>query len=168
MNKTIITVAPTGSWTTKKNNPNIPFTPEEIAEDVYQSWKAGAAIAHLHMRDDNGNPTMDLALFRETVKLIRGRCDIIINLTSTGDENATDEQRQIHLKELLPEIATFNCGSMNWMHRGLLVNHPDFLRKLGMTMQEVKVKPELEIFDLGMIYNSLYYLNEGILKEPAH
>ena len=70
--KTIITVATTGAWPKKENNPNVPMTPREIAEDVYDCWQAGAAIAHLHMRDDEGNGSMDTAKFRETVEILRG------------------------------------------------------------------------------------------------
>ena len=155
MKKTIITIAPTGAWPTKKNNPNVPMTPKEIAEDVYKCYKAGAAIAHLHMRDDEGKGTMDKEKFEETVKLIKEKCDIVINCTTSGDLNATDESRQAHLKSIKPEMASFDCGSMNWMNSGLFINHPKFLEELGQTMQECGVKPEIEIFDAGMIYNAL-------------
>ncbi len=168
MSKTIITVAPTGAWPTKENNPNIPMTPEEIAEDVYECYKAGAAIAHLHMRDDEGKGTMSKEKFSETVALIREKCDIVLNLTTSGDLNATDETRQAHLKLLKPEMASYDCGSMNWMHNSLFINHPKFLEELGLTMQKYEVKPEIEIFDAGMIYNSLYYLKNGVLKAPLH
>jgi uncharacterized protein (DUF849 family) len=166
--KTIITVATTGAWPTKKENPNIPLTPEEIANDVYECYKAGAAVAHLHMRDDEGKGTMSKEKFEETVALIREKCDIVINLTTSGDLNATDETRQAHLKSIKPEMASYDCGSMNWMHNSLFINHPKFLEELGHTMQENGVKPEIEIFDAGMIYNSLYYLKKGVLKAPVH
>lgn len=169
-NKTIITVAPTGAWPTKENNPNIPMTPQEIADDVYECWKAGAAICHLHMRDDEGKGTMDTKKFEETVKLIKEHkdCDIVINLTTSGDLNATDETRQAHIKSVKPELASYDCGSMNWMHNSLFINHPHFLEQLGMTMQECGTKPEIEIFDAGMIYNSMYYAKKGVLKTPCH
>lgn len=167
-NKTIITVAPTGAWPTKKHNPNIPMTPLEIADDVYECWKAGAAIAHLHMRDEQGKGTMDADLFEETIRLIRSRCDIVINCTTSGDLEATDESRQAHLKRLRPEIASYDCGSMNWMHNSLFINHPRFLEELGYTMQEYHVKPEIEIFDAGMLYNSFYYIKKGVLQAPLH
>ncbi len=77
--KTIITAAVTGAWPKKENNPNVPMTPSEIADDVYACWKAGAAIAHLHMRDDNGNGTMDKNKFIETVNLIHERYPIAIS-----------------------------------------------------------------------------------------
>lgn len=166
--KTIITVATTGAWPSKKDNPNIPLTPKEIAEDVYECYKAGAAVAHLHMRDDEGKGTMSKEKFEETVALIREKCDIVINLTTSGDLNATDETRQAHLKSIRPEMASYDCGSMNWMHNSLFINHPKFLEELGNTMNEYGVKPEIEIFDAGMVYNSLYYVKKGILKTPLH
>lgn len=168
MEKTIITVAPTGAWPTKEHNPNIPLTPKEIAEDVYECYRAGAAIAHLHMRDNEGKGTMDEEKFKETVELIREKCDIVLNLTTSGDLNATDDTRQAHLKSLKPELASYDCGSMNWMHKSLFINHPKFLEKLGITMNENGIKPEIEIFDAGMVYNSLYYLKKGVLKGPLH
>ena len=169
--KTIITVATTGAWPKKENNPNVPMTPAEISEDIFACWKAGAAIAHLHMRDDNGNGTMDKAKFEETVKLLRANhpeCDIILNMTTSGDLYATDETRQIHLKELRPELGTFDCGSMNWMNSSLFINSPKFLEELGLNMQEWGVKPEIEAFDPGMIANAAYYLKKGVLKAPLH
>ncbi len=168
MGKTIITVATTGAWPTKKDNPNIPLTPEEIAEDVYQCYKAGAAIAHLHMRDDQDQGTMDKERFEKTVQLIREKCDIVLNLTTSGDLDATDETRQAHLKSIKPELASYDCGSMNWMHQTVFLNTPSFLEELGHTMQAYGVKPEIEIFDGGMVYNSLYYLKKGVLKAPLH
>ena len=169
--KTIITVATTGAWPKKENNPNVPLTPEEIAEDVYECWKAGAAIAHLHMRDDAGNGSMDVARFRETVKLLRTNhpdCDIILNMTTSGALVANDDQRKIHLKELRPEMGTFDCGTMNWMHTAVFENSPKFLETLGKDMQEWGVKPEVECFDPGMIGNAAYYVKKGVLKAPVH
>lgn len=168
MAKTIITVATTGAWPTKEHNPNIPLTPKEIAEDVYECYKAGAAIAHIHVRDAEGKGTMSKEVFEETVSLIREKCDIVLNLTTSGDLNATNETRQAHLKSLRPEMASYDCGTMNWMHNSIFENHPKFLEELGLTMQEYGVKPEIEIFDAGMVYNSLYYLKKGILKAPLH
>lgn len=170
MDKLIITVAPTGAWPKKENNPAVPMTPEEIANDVYECWKAGAAVAHLHMRDDAGNGTMSKEKFEKTVELIRAHkdCDIILNLTTSGDLHATEETRQLHLKSIKPEMASYDCGSMNWLHTGLFLNPPAFLEELGITMQENGVKPEIEAFDPGMIANAAYYLKKGILKAPLH
>jgi len=169
--KTIITVALTGAWPKKENNPNVPMTPQEIADDIYDCWQAGAAIAHMHMRDDQGNGTMSVDKFRETVTLLREQhpdCDIVLNMTTSGDLNATDGTRQIHLKELRPEMGSYDCGSMNWLNSGLFINSPKFLEELGMNMQEWGVKPEIEAFDPGMIGNAAYYVKKGVLKTPVH
>ena len=169
--KTIITVALTGAWPKKENNPNVPMTPQEIADDIYDCWQAGAAVAHMHMRDDEGNGTMDVNKFRETVTLLREQhpdCDIVLNMTTSGDLHATDETRQIHLKELRPEMGSYDCGSMNWLNSGLFINSPAFLEELGKNMQEWGIKPEIEAFDPGMIGNAAYYVKKGILKEPVH
>ena len=168
MPKTIITVAPTGAWPTKRAQPNIPLNPREIADDVYQCWQAGAGIAHLHMRDASGKGTMDKERFRETVTLIREKCDIVINLTTSGDLNATDESRMAHLIALKPDMASYDAGTMNWAHSTMFVNHPAFLEKLGKVMLENGVKPEIEVFDAGMFYNAVYYVKQGVLKAPCH
>lgn len=167
-NKTIITVAATGAWPTKKDNPAIPLTPQEIADDVCECYQAGAAVAHLHMRDENGAGSMDKNKFKETVDLIRAKCNIVLNLTTSGDLNATDETRMAHLELIRPELASYDCGSMNWLHSSVFLNTPKFLEKLGLAMQEYGVKPEIEIFDGGMVSNSLYYLKKGALKAPLH
>ncbi len=93
MEKLIITVAPTGAWPTKKNNPNVPLQPEEIAEEVYRSWQAGASIAHIHVREDDGTPGMNFEKFKETVELIREKCDIVLNLTTSGGLDLKEEDR---------------------------------------------------------------------------
>ena len=170
--KTIITVATTGAWPKKENNPNVPMTPAEIAEDIYACWKAGAAIAHMHMRDDEGNGAMDKDKFRETVELLRGNhpdCDIILNMTTSGAASFPNEEcRYEHIVELRPEMASYDCGSMNWMHTGLFLNPPAFLEKLGKIMEDNHIKPEIEAFDPGMIANAQYYLKKGVLKAPLH
>lgn len=169
-NKRVICVAITGSWPTKEDNPNLSITPQEIAEDVYESWKAGAAIAHIHVRNDDGTPSTDFNRYKETVDLIRAKkdCDICINITSSGSVGFGDEERIYPLQQLLPEMASYDAGTMNWQHRTIFENHPRFLEKLGLALQEYNIKPEIEIFDAGMVYNALYYLKKGILKAPSH
>jgi uncharacterized protein (DUF849 family) len=170
-NKTIITAALTGAWPKKENNPNVPMTPSEIADDVYDCWKAGAAIAHLHMRDDEGNGTMSSAKFEETLKLIKERypdCDIVLNLTTSGDIHADDDSRLAHVEKLKPEMASYDCGTMNWMNSGVFLNTPKFLERCGILFQKLNIKPEIEAFDPGMIANAAYYLKKGVLKAPLH
>jgi uncharacterized protein (DUF849 family) len=168
MASTIVTVATTGAWPTKEHNPAIPLTPKEIAEDVFECWQAGAAIAHLHMRDDQGRGTMDAGRFAETVGLIREKCDIVLNLTTSGDLEATDETRMAHLIALKPELASYDAGTMNWMHSSIFMNHPKFLEKLGRTMTELGIRPEIEVFDAGMLYNAQHYMKQGVIQSPGY
>lgn len=168
MAKTIITVAITGGMGTKKENPNHPVTPEEIAKSVIEAWKAGAAIAHLHMRDDQQRGTMDLERFRKTIKLIREQgCDIILNLTTAGGIGLTEDERMAVVPEFKPELATYDCGTMNF---GPFVfdNNPRFLEKLGTLIHENGSKPEVECFDASHIENAKFYIKKGVLKEPVH
>ena len=168
-NKVILTVAPTGAWPTKKETPYVPLQPREIADEIYACWKAGASIAHKHVRDDEDKSSMSFEKIEETVGYIRETdWDIVINLTTSGQLGLDDEARMKHVIELKPDIASYDCGSMNWMHSTVFENSPRFLEKLGLAMQENNVKPEIEIFDAGMIYNALYYLKKGILKAPLH
>ena len=129
--KTIISAALTGAVTPKSKNPNVPCTPQEIAEDAIKCWKAGAAIVHLHMRDDEFRGTMDKERFRETVKRIKGESDVVINLTSSGEINVPHERRMEHIADLKPEIATFDAGSINVLPDGIFDNTASFLTKLG-------------------------------------
>ena len=174
MDQVIITAALTGAVTPKAKNAHIPITPEEIAADAYACWKAGAAMVHLHMRADDGLGAMDKEKFRETIRLIRSHqdCDVIINCTSSGasaEHPATDEERMAHHQELEGiEMGSYDAGTFNWMPGGVFVNSPQFLEKLGDLYMEKGIKPELEIFDAGMIYNTLYYLKKGVLKAPCH
>lgn len=169
-NKRVITAAITGSWPTREQNPNLSITPEEIAADVYECWKAGAAIAHIHVRNDDGTPSTDFEKYKETIEKIRAYkdCDICINITSSGSVGFGDEERIYPLQKLLPEMASYDAGTLNWQHRTIFENHPRFLEKLGYALIESNIKPEIEIFDAGMIYNAIYYMKKGVLKAPCH
>lgn len=172
MNKTIITVALTGAVT--PTGYRIPETPEQIAEDAYQCWKSGAAIVHLHMRDENGLGTMDKERFRRTIELIKAHkdCDVIINCTSSGaapQNPVTDEERFAHHMEI-PEIemGSFDAGTFNWMPNSVFMNSPQFLEKLAKCYAEKRIKPEFEIFDAGMLGIAEYYVKKGMLTAPCH
>lgn len=169
-NKRVITAAITGSWPTREQNPNLSITPEEIAADVYECWKAGAAIAHIHVRNDDGTPSTDFMKYKETIERIRAYkdWDICINITSSGSVGFGDEERIYPLQKLLPEMASYDAGTLNWQHRTIFENHPRFLEKLGHALIESNIKPEIEIFDAGMIYNAIYYMKKGVLKAPCH
>jgi len=168
-NKIILSVAPTGAWPSRQDNPNIPLQPNEIADEVYACWKAGASVAHIHVRDNDDKSSMNFDKFKETVGYIRATdCNIVINLTTSGQLGLEDEDRMRHIIDLKPELASYDCGSMNWLHSSVFENSPVFLEKLGIVMQMNEIKPEIEVFDTGMVYNALYYLKKGILKEPLY
>ena len=170
-NKRIITVATTGAWPKKENNPNVPLQPDEIAEEIYQCWKLGASVAHVHVRDEEGNDSMKVETFKKVLNLLKGNhpdCDIVVNLTAAGGIANTEEDRMAPFKTLKPEMASFDCGTMNWMYMGVFENNPKFLEKMGHAMQEAGVKPEIEVFDPSMINDAAYYLKKGILKAPLH
>lgn len=166
--KVILTVACTGAWPKKTDTPYIPLTPQEEADEIVACCEAGASVAHIHVRDDNFNASMDFDKFAETVKLVRERCDIVINLTTSGGIGLEDEVRIKPFRELKPEMASYDCGSMNWQNNCVFENSPQFLEKLALEMNAVDVKPEIEIFDAGMVYNALYLLKKGFLKAPLH
>ncbi|MBS4192709.1 3-keto-5-aminohexanoate cleavage protein [Bacillus sp. FJAT-49705] len=167
MEKLIITAAVTGGITSRKDNPNLPITPDEIAQEVYDCWKAGASIAHIHARENDGSPSQRVELYQEIVSKIRERCDIIINLTTTGwGQSGKEEDRWNHLV-CKPEMSTFTPGSMN-RKDSVMINHPSFVRKLAEKTNENGIKPEIEIFDFGMIDQAVKLAKQGFLKPPLH
>lgn len=170
-NKRIISVATTGAWPKKENNPDVPLQPDEIAEEIYQCWKIGAAVAHIHVRDKEGNDSMEVETFKEVIDLLHNNhpdCDVILNLTSAGGIANSEEARMAPFIRLKPEMASFDCGTMNWMYFGIFNNNPPFLEKMGKAMLEAGVKPEIEVFNPAMIHDAAYYLKKGFLKAPLH
>ena len=170
-NDVIISAALTGAVTPKDINEHIPLTPEEIAEDAYRCWQQGAAVVHLHMRDDQGLGTMDSKRFAETIRLLRGYrdCDVIINCSTSGDSRASDAQRMEHVATLNGiEMASWDAGSFNWMPCGVFANSPQFLGRLGEILTERGIKPEVEIFDSGMLGVAGYFAEQGKLRSPLH
>ncbi|NLH82717.1 MAG: 3-keto-5-aminohexanoate cleavage protein [Phyllobacteriaceae bacterium] len=169
--RVVVTAALTGAVTPKDINEFIPLTPAEIAADAYACWKAGAAVVHLHMRDDAGVGTMSADKFAETIRLIRAHedCDVVVNCTTSGDNRATDAERMHHVATLDGvEMASYDAGSFNWMPGGVFMNSPKFLGELGETMMKRGVKPEIEIFDAGMLGVAEYFMKKGRLATPGH
>ena len=170
--KIIITAALCGAGTTKKQTEHVPVTPEEIAADAVACAKAGAAIIHFHARDENGANTMETDRFIQIIEFVREECakanvDIVVNLTTSGSKFPED-MRLAHLPILMPEMCSYDPGTMNWANSYVFVNTPQFLERLGTLSQELVIKPELEIFDGGMMGNCDYYFKKGFLKEPMH
>lgn len=169
----IISAALTGAITTQAEAPALPITPQEIAADVVACARAGAAIAHIHVRDEQGEGTMDLGAFVRTYEAIQtavrqAGVDIILNLTTSGSGTATEEDRLAHLKRLRPEMCSFDAGSLNWAGDIVFMNPPAFLRRLGSTTMELGIKPEIEVFDTNMIKNAVRCAKQGHLAEPLH
>jgi 3-keto-5-aminohexanoate cleavage enzyme len=172
MSKLIITCALCGVGTTKDQNPHVPISPDEIAADGLECVKAGASILHVHVRDAKGVNVMDKDIFAEVVGKIRDKVaaaglDVVINVTTSGSK-FTYEQRMSHLALVKPEMCSYDPGTMNWANSYVFLNEPKFLEELGTLTQELGVKPEIEIFDAGMIGNTNHYLKKGFLQEPLH
>lgn len=165
MEKLIITVATTGSGTPLEKCPYLAVTPKQIADEVYECYLAGASVAHIHVRDDKGGRSMDFERFRETVERIRDKCDILINLTTSGME--FPEEVRLKPLQLYPDLASFNAGSMNFGN-GVFVNKEDMMQRFAQTMTKYHVKPEIECYDAGMVENSLRLHREGYLNAPLH
>jgi 3-keto-5-aminohexanoate cleavage enzyme len=169
MDKLIITAAITGSRMTRDVAPYIPITPDEIAQSAIECWDAGAAIVHIHVRDPKtGLGTQDLNLFRQVVEPLRERTDLLLCLTTSGipGHNLAIEERLKPL-ELEPELASFDAGSIN-LGGSAFINTPEFLEAAAKSMKEKGVKPELEIFDVGMMVACLQMRDQGYLEEPLH
>lgn len=166
MEQVIVSVATTGSPGTKAQNPNLPITPEEIAADAVRCWQLGAAIVHVHVRDDAGLVTCDPARYARVVELIRAQgCDIIVNMsTGGGAGRTTDDDRRAPLT-LGPEIASFDAGSVNFGDR-VFINSPQFLDQLARDMRQYGVKPEIECFESGMIENARRLIDTGLIAPP--
>jgi 3-keto-5-aminohexanoate cleavage enzyme len=160
----ILTAALTGPIATKADNPALPTTPEEIAGAARLAWEAGAAVAHVHLRDDDGRPTADLEVARRTVGLIEEACPVLIQL-STGVGLDVPHEDRIKLVEARPRMATLNVCSMSF-GAGEFRNPPEGVRRLAARMMELGIKPEIEIYDSGHLEVALSLLAEGLLVEP--
>ncbi len=166
MYKIVITCAITGAETTRQDNRNLPVTPEEIGQAAYDAYNAGASIIHLHVRDKDGLPTQDLKIFKETIEIIRRKCDIVIEVTTGGAVGMSLDER-IQPLQLEPEIASLDCGTINFGDE-YIVNTLPMIKKVAGIMQDHNIRPTLECFDLSHIDSSLALIKEGILKEPFH
>jgi len=169
MEKLIITVGITGSRITRQQTPHIPILPEEIAQSGIEAWRAGASILHIHVRDPRtGLGAQDLSVFKEVVDRIRSETDVILCLTTSGipGRNLEFRERLVPLS-LNPELVSFDAGSIN-MRENVFLNPPEFLELLAKETLEKGIKPELEVFEVGMVETCIRYLEKGLLKPPLH
>lgn len=169
MEKLMITAAVTGSRNTKDISPYIPITPEEIAQSCIECWRAGASIVHIHVRDlETTLGTQNYDLYKRVVDPVREQTDLLLSLTTSGiaGRNLPYEERLIPLA-FKPELASFDAGSIN-LGGGVFSNPPDFLNVASAKMIESGVKPEIEVFDLGMAITALNMNKKNQIKSPMY
>lgn len=168
MEKLIITAAICGAEVTKEHNPAVPYTVEEIVREAESAYKAGASIIHLHVREDDGTPTQSKERFKECMEAIKEKCpDVIIQPSTGGAVGMTDEER-LQPTELYPEMATLDCGTLNFGGDEIFVNTENTIINFANIMNERNIKPEIEVFDKGMIDYAIRFNKKGIIKSPMH
>jgi 3-keto-5-aminohexanoate cleavage enzyme len=175
MDKVIVTAALTGVLATRDHCPAIPYTPKEIGDEAKRAADAGAAIVHIHARTPDGRPEWSVETFAEIFGEVRARTDVIINF-STGGVGVPAEERVAHLRDLRPEMAALNMGSMNYaiysekkkaFHHDLVFANPFKDIQLFLeTMKNAQVRPEMECFDTGHIGNTRPLIDMGLLTPP--
>ena len=185
-NEVIVTCAVTGAGDTLGKHPEVPVTPEQISNAAIAAAKAGASVAHVHVRDpETGLGSRDVNLFKEVVERIRdSKTDVVINLTAgmggdwvpsednpsmpgPGTDMIGPEERLAHVKEIHPEICSLDCGTMNFGNGNeIYISPPGYLREMASMIQEWGVKPELEVFELGQIRFAKQMIKEGLINEP--
>lgn len=192
MNKVVITAAITGAIHTTSMSDYLPITPEQIIEETVRACEAGASVAHIHVRDPKtGQPSSDQKMFREVGEKIKSRCDIVIGFTTGGALGMTIPERLAVVNNLKPEIASFTPGSLNFALFPMLEKTKNFkfdwekpfiegtenivfantfktMREYGAAFDAAGTKPELEVFDVGMIHNIDFMIKRGQLKPPVY
>jgi 3-keto-5-aminohexanoate cleavage enzyme len=167
MEKLIITVALTGNVPTKEMNPNVPVTPDEIAADVKRCFEAGASVFHVHARDSNHKPTLDIGVYKANVRRIKALASEVIIQLSTGARAGKQWEDRARPIRLLPEMGSFTTGSNN-LPGIVYENSPQFIDYLARVYQETGVRPEIEVFETGMINNALFLQKKGLIQPPLH
>jgi uncharacterized protein (DUF849 family) len=162
----VITVAITGALPKKKDNPAVPVTPAEQVESAHEAFEAGAALVHIHVRNPDESPGSDPELYGRVQEGVRKHCPGMIVQFSTGGRGREQSARGAMLY-LKPDMASLATGSVNFPN-GIYENPPDFVEGLAKTMLEHDIKPEIEVFDLAMLYNAANLLKKGLLKDPPH
>lgn len=167
MEKLIITAAVCGAEVTREQTPYIPITPEEIAQEAYLSYKAGASIVHIHVRDENGRPTQDVKIFKKVVELTRAKCPELILQVSTGGAVGMTADERVQSIYSGAEMASLDTGTTNFGD-DIFVNDMPLIRHFASKMAEINVMPEFECFELGHLSNALKVVKEGIIKGHIH
>jgi len=177
--KVIICAALAGAGTFKNQNPAVPYTPQEFADEAEKCYKAGAAMVHVHARQEDGMPTHDHALIKTTHDAIKARCpNLIVNLSSAVGMGKTPEQRISQIMHVKPEMASLNTNTMNFSivdrKTGAIFvdyvfeNTFTMLQDFGKAMEGVGVKPEIEVYDMGGLDNTLLIMKQGFFTTPMN
>ena len=162
MEKLIITAAICGAEVTKEHNPAVPYTKEEMIREAKSAYDAGAAVIHVHVRWDDGTPTQDKDRFAEILPAIQEACPGAILIPSTGGATGMTPEERLQPTELMPEMATLDCGTCNFGD-DIFVNSLPTLRAFGQRMIENKIKPEFECFEVGHIETALELAAKGLV-----
>jgi len=166
MKPLILTAALVGAELSRKEQPSLPLSPEEIARSGLEAVQAGASVLHVHVRDEQGRPTCSLEVFREVIRLIRRQADPILQV-STGGAIGDGEEERLRVLDCGPDMASLSTGSVNFGDEVFLNPRP-FIERLARAMLEKNIKPELEIFDAAMLETGLKLVERGLVKPPPH
>lgn len=167
-NKVIITAAISGAEVTKEMNPAVPYTLEEYVREAKAAYEAGAAIIHLHARWDDGTPTQDRERFRVLINAIQEACPNVIIQPSTGGATGMTAEERLQPTELNPEMATLDCGTLNFGGDEIFVNTENMIIEFAARMKERGIKPELECFDKSHVDMALRLVRKGHIPTPLH
>jgi len=166
--KLVITAAISGAEVTKENNPAVPYTIAEIAREARLAYNAGASIIHLHVREDDGTPTQSLDRFEAAFAAIREECPELIIQPSTGGAVWMSNAERLTPVQLKPEMATLDCGTLNFGGEEIFTNTENTVIEFARAMREMGIKPELEVFDRGMVQLAKRVLEMGLLEGNPH
>ncbi len=168
MEKLIITAAISGAEVTKEMNPAVPYTKAEFVREARSAYNAGASIIHLHVRTDDGKPTQDKARFAEIIDAIKKEIPDVIIQPSTGGAVGMSNDERLQPTELKPEMATLDCGTLNFGGDEIFENTENTIKYFGQRMIALGIKPELEVFDKSMIEMALRLHKKGFIQAPMH
>lgn len=168
MEKLIITACICGAEVTKEQNPAVPYTVEEIAREAKSAYDAGASLIHLHVREDDGTPTQSKERFEVCIKAIKEVCPDAIVQVSTGGAVGMSNDERLQPLQLNPEMATLDCGTCNFGGDEIFVNTENMIKDFAEKMNARNVKPEIEVFDKGMVDMAIRLHNKGYIKAPMH
>ena len=166
MEKLIITAAITGAEVTREIQPNLAITPDEIAADAKACYEAGASIIHVHARAEDGSPTQSYDVYKAIKEKIEALCPVIVQ-PSTGGATWHSPEERLQPVELKPEMATLSCGTVNFGD-DVFMNSPEYIEVFAKKMQENGVKPEMEVFERGMIETAKRLVKKGLAEAPLH